>query len=142
MKFFFDFIATFKGPESGKQKNRKSGVRTFENLPDFRTGRDVRLSPNLYDFFLFKNISLEEVFLLLSFVKTLIFETLCFLKWCPIFDGQCQHQKNILILLIFFIKSTLCWLTSPKLHHWGHTPKYLRHLFWPLVYWFNKSVSV
>ena len=44
-KFFFDFISTFKGPESGKEKNRKSGVRTFENLPDFRTGRDVRLSP-------------------------------------------------------------------------------------------------
>ena len=44
-QFFFDFISTFKGPESGKEKNRKSGVRTFENLPDFRTGRDVRLSP-------------------------------------------------------------------------------------------------
>ena len=36
-----------KGPESGKLKNRKSGIRTFENLPDFRTGRDVRLSPTI-----------------------------------------------------------------------------------------------
>ena len=46
-KTFFDFISTCKGPESGKEKNRKSGVRTFENFPDFRTGRDVRLSPRI-----------------------------------------------------------------------------------------------
>ena len=55
-----------------------------------------------------------------------IFEPLCFLKWCPIFDVPCEHlwksnQKIIFILLIFLLKSTTCWLTSTKLHHWGHT---------------------
>ena len=40
--FFFHY---YKGPESGNEKKRKSGIRTFENLPDFRTGLDVRLSP-------------------------------------------------------------------------------------------------
>ena len=25
------------------------------------------------------------------FLKTSIFEPLCFLKWCPIFDGPCEH---------------------------------------------------
>ena len=36
------FFSTFKSPESGKEKNRKSGIRTFQNLPDFQTGRDVQ----------------------------------------------------------------------------------------------------
>ena len=59
-------------------------------------------------------------------LKTSIFEPLCILKWCPIFDSPCEHlwksnQKNISILLIFLLKSTPCWLTSAKLHHWGHT---------------------
>ena len=45
-KKFFGFFSILKGPESGKEKNRKSGIRTFQNLPDFRTGRDVRLSPS------------------------------------------------------------------------------------------------
>jgi hypothetical protein len=40
-----DFFSMLKGPKSGKEKNRKSGIRTFQDLPDFRTGRDVRLSP-------------------------------------------------------------------------------------------------
>ena len=49
-----------------------------------------------------------------------------FLKWRLIFDGPCEHlwksnQKNIFILLIFLLKSIPCWLTSTKLHHWGHT---------------------
>ena len=66
-------------------------------------------------FFSLKNISLEEGFL--------------FLKWCIIFDGPSEHlwksnQKNIFILLIFLLKSTACWLTSAKLHHWGHTNKF------------------
>ena len=43
--FSLDFFSILKGPKSGKEKNRKSGIRTFQNLPDFRTGRDVRLSP-------------------------------------------------------------------------------------------------
>ena len=45
LKFFFGFFSILKGPESGKEKTRKSGIRTFQDLPDFRTGRDVRLSP-------------------------------------------------------------------------------------------------
>jgi hypothetical protein len=65
------------------------------------------------------------------FLKTSIFEKLCFLKWCQIFDGPCEHlwnsnQKIIFILLIFSLKSTPCWLTSAKLHHWGHTNVLLR----------------
>ena len=43
-----------------------------------------------------------------------------------LFDNPCEHlwksnQKNIVILLIFLLKSTPCWLTSAKFHHWGHT---------------------
>ena len=77
-------------------------------------------------FFSLKNISLEEGFCYCQFLKTSIFEPLCFLKWCPIFDGPCEHlwksnQKIIFILLIFLLKSTPCWLKSAKLHHWGHT---------------------
>ena len=34
-----------KCPESGKEKNRKSGIRTFENSRTTGTGRDVRTSP-------------------------------------------------------------------------------------------------
>ena len=35
----------------------------------------------------------------------------------------CESQINffIFILLIFLLKSSPCWLTSAKLHHWGHT---------------------
>ena len=44
-KKIFDFFSIIRGLESGKEKNRKSGIRTFQDLPDFRTGRDVRLSP-------------------------------------------------------------------------------------------------
>ena len=47
--FFLNFSSVIKGPEFGKDKNRKSGVRTFENLPDFQTGNDVQLSPNVND---------------------------------------------------------------------------------------------
>ena len=36
-----------KSPESGKEKNRKSGIRTFKISRTTGTGRDVRLSPNL-----------------------------------------------------------------------------------------------
>ena len=52
-----------------------------------------------------------------------------FLKWRLIFDGPCEHlgksnQKNIIILLIFLLKWSPCWLTSTKLHHWGHATVY------------------
>ena len=43
--FFFYFFSTIRGPESGKEKNRKSGIQTFENSRTTGTGRDVRLSP-------------------------------------------------------------------------------------------------
>ena len=38
LKKKFGFFSILKGPESGKEKNRKSGIWTFQNLPDFRTG--------------------------------------------------------------------------------------------------------
>ena len=61
-----------------------------------------------------------------TFFDNFKIERLLFLKWCLIFDGPCEHlwksnQNNILILLIFLLKSIPCWLTSVKLHHWGHT---------------------
>ena len=49
-KKFFGLFSILKGPESGKEKNRKSGIRTFQDLPDFRTGLDVRLSPRSSNF--------------------------------------------------------------------------------------------
>ena len=42
----FSISKTLISPESGKEKNRKSGIRTFENSRTTGTGRDVRLSPN------------------------------------------------------------------------------------------------
>ena len=52
------------------------------------------------------------LFVIVIFLKTSIFELLCFLKWCSIFDGSFEH---------LLLKSTLCSLTSAKLHHWGHS---------------------
>ena len=77
-------------------------------------------------FFIEEYISLEEGFLIVSFLKSSIFEPLCFLKWRSIFNGPFEHlwksnQKTIFILLIFLLKSTPYWLTSTQLHHWGHT---------------------
>ena len=40
-------VANVVADHNGKEKNRKSGIRTFQDLPDFRTGCDVRLSPML-----------------------------------------------------------------------------------------------
>ena len=52
LKFFFDFFlffsSTFKSvisPASGNENVRFPDSLDFENLPNFRTGRDVRLSP-------------------------------------------------------------------------------------------------
>jgi hypothetical protein len=42
-------------------------------------------------FFSLKNISLGESFCYCHFLKISIFESLCFLKWCPIFDGVCEQ---------------------------------------------------
>ena len=68
----------------------------------------------------------QQVVCYWQFLKTSIFELLCFLKWGPIFDDPCEHlwksnQKIIFLLLIFLLKSSPCWLMSAKLHHWGHT---------------------
>ena len=35
----------FKSPTSGKENVQFQDSPDFDNLPDFRTGRDVRLSP-------------------------------------------------------------------------------------------------
>jgi len=71
--------------------------------------------------FSLKNISLEEGFLLLSFLENFNFWTTLFLKMVPKF-WWCEHlwksnQKIIFILQIFLLKFTPCWLTSLKLHH-------------------------
>ena len=34
---------------------------------------------------------------------------------------ESQIKKIIFLLPIFLLKSSPCWLTSTKLHHWGHT---------------------
>ena len=50
-KRYLGLFLTFKSvkcPESGKEKNRKSGIRTFENPRTTGTGLDVRLSPITY----------------------------------------------------------------------------------------------
>ena len=38
---------SFKSPASGKENVRFPDCPDFENLQDFRTGRDVRLSPTI-----------------------------------------------------------------------------------------------
>ena len=81
---------------------------------------------NLSDFFFHWRISVyKDVFCYYYFLKTSIFEPLCFLKWCPIFDGWGEYlwksnQKDISVLMIFLQESNPCWLTSAKLHHWGY----------------------
>ena len=42
LKFFFWIFFYIKGSGVREGKKRKSGIRTFRNLPDFRTGLDVR----------------------------------------------------------------------------------------------------
>ena len=42
---FFYFFPIFKSPASGKENVRFPDSPDFDNLPDFQTGRDVRLSP-------------------------------------------------------------------------------------------------
>ena len=44
---FFIFFPILKSPASGKENVRFPDSPDFDNLPDFRTGRDVRLSPTL-----------------------------------------------------------------------------------------------
>ena len=68
-----------------------------------------------------KNINLGP-----TFFDNFKIEQLLSLKWRLIFDSPCEHlwksiQKNIFILMIFLLKLNPCWLTSTKLHHWGHT---------------------
>ena len=44
----FSISKTLISPESGKEKNRKSGIRTFEISRTTGTRRDVRLGPNMH----------------------------------------------------------------------------------------------
>jgi hypothetical protein len=41
--------------------------------------------------------------------------------WQPMWTSVKVKSKNIFLLLIFLQKWSPCWLTSAKLHHWGHT---------------------
>ena len=116
-KYFFDL--TFTDVHTGCQKVPKSDFPS-----QFSMSKIIWIILIFVIFFSLKNISLEEGFC--YFLKNSIFEPLCFLKWYPIFDGPCEHlwksnRKNIFILLIFLSKWSPCWLTSTKLHHWGHT---------------------
>jgi len=98
--------------------------RCWHGSSKFPMSKIIRISLILFSL---KNIGLEEGFFgYCNFLKTSIFEPVCFLKWCPIFEGLFKHlwKSNhffFFILLIFLLKSTPCWFTSTKLHHWGHT---------------------
>ena len=80
-KIFFDL--TFTDVHMGRQKVPKSDFQS-----QFSMSKIIQI---FLIFFSLKNISSEEGFLLLTFLKTSIFEPLCFLKWGPIFDSQCEH---------------------------------------------------
>ena len=41
--------------------------------------------------------------------------------WRPIKHLWKSNQKIIFLLLILLLKWSPCWLTSAKLHYWGHT---------------------
>ena len=41
---------------------------------------------------------------------------------------ESQIKKKKIILLIFLLKWSPCWLTSAKLHHWGHTTFFRAYL--------------
>jgi hypothetical protein len=53
-------------------------------------------------FFSLKNINLEEGFCYCHFLKTSIFEPLCFLKWYPIFDDLCEHLESQIKKIVLF----------------------------------------
>ena len=77
-------------------------------------------------FFFIEEYQFRRRFLLFSSLENYHFWTTLFSKMKLNFDGPCEHlwksnKKNIYILLIFFLKSTPCWLTFAKLHNWGHT---------------------
>ena len=52
------------------------------------------------------------------FLKTSIFEPLCFLKWCPIFDSPFEHlqksNKKMIFILLIFCKNILPVDSSPQ----------------------------
>ena len=98
----------------------KIAIKKSQNLI-FKVNFNVKNHSNLSNFFFTEEYQLgRRFFVIVIFLKTSILEPLCFLKWCPIFDGPCEHlwksnQKIIFILLIFLLKSTPCWLTTPPL---------------------------
>ena len=49
-----------------------------------------------------------------------------------------SNQKILFLLQIFLLKSSPCWLTSAKFHHWGHTIVLLSLGLWKgfLIYGF------
>jgi hypothetical protein len=54
--------------------------------------------------------------------------------WQPIWTSVKAKSKNILLLLVFLLKSISCWLRSAKLHHWGHTNVHAITLsFWKFI---------
>ena len=91
---------------------------------------NIKNHPNLSE----KCQLMGECFLLLTFLITSFFETLCW--WCPIFEGACESHNDrqikkvpICILLIIW-----CWFKSAKLHE-GYNSSTLR-------YQINKSTQL
>ena len=41
--------------------------------------------------------------------------------WWPMWTSVKVKSKNYFSFTDFLLKSSPCWLTSAKLHHWGHT---------------------
>jgi len=63
--------------------------RCWHGSSKFPMSKIIRISLILFSL---KNIGLEEGFFgYCHFLKTSIFEPVCFLKWCPIFDGLFKH---------------------------------------------------
>ena len=87
----------------------------------------VKKHLNLSDlFFSFKNISLEEGFLLLSFFENFNFWTSLFSKMVPNFWGSVWTSVKVKLkddfhFIDFFAKIYSLLTDFAKLHHWGHT---------------------
>ena len=73
----------------------------------------VKNHSNLSNFIFIEEYQFRRrFFFIVIFGKLQFLNHFVFLKWCPIFDGPCEHmwksnQKIIFILLIFLLKSNL-----------------------------------
>ena len=112
-KISFDLSVTFK--------------RTVQNCLSLTLKLNFQQQKPLESFWFFslKTICLGEGFYNWGFSITLIFETICFLKWCSIFDdlykSQWKSNQNTYFSTIDFWVKIYSQLTLVlKNHHWGH----------------------